>query len=371
MSKKHQTSAYNTQHPRSPFETLMQSKKAALLKAERDYWSHQRSLRQQHEQIAGLSTAEATLPSDISSTVWALKDGAAFVRYKSTGPKPGVGFRAWDISLEEWGQRGLIVPLVDREFSFAEAEIFRGLGDITFTNCLFNGIYVPYVEFSAMRYGDTLALPSVEQAVIDYQVAHLAEHFRGQTAGPTRSTPIDKESVIEKLEHVAEDFETLLAAGATREEELQVFIRDNPFILHPSAELIPKQKLGEDFVTDFVVATPLEQGTVFYLVEIERANHPVLIKDGALSGPANHAVKQTLDWEIWLQNHQAYLRGKLPGLESPDFIIVIGRSNGMSEMEKSYLRAYNRRYKNTKLLTYDDLLAQFLATIERLREMSR
>jgi len=355
----------SNQSPRDPYEAVLQAKKSELLKAERAYWEKQKEIRAQQRSIADLfGKAEPGLPSDLSSTVWALRDGAAFVRYKSNGT-PGVGFRTANITLEQWGKEGLFVPLVDREVSLARLGV-AGLGHFVFIDCSFDGVVVPYAEFSYMRYGDEHGLPSVERAVVDYQLAFLGRAL----ATKPLTQAFTPDSVIDKLQARAAQFEHLLTDANTMEEQLQIFIKENPFIIHPSAQIVPKQKLGEEFVTDFVLVAPYEQGPIFYFVEIERASLPVLTKDCLLSGQANHALKQTRDWSIWLEANQAYLRGKLPGLESPKYVVIIGRSTGMSEQQKAYLRAYNRDWKNTTLYTYDDLLTQFRATIARLREIS-
>ena len=175
---------------------------------------------------------------------------------------------------------------------------------------------------------------------------------------------------IDILKKLAKDFEALIDAGS-KEEELQVFLKSNPFILHPSAELIPKKKLGEDFVTDFVLVATTTQGPVYILVELERASHSILTKDLVLSGPVNHAIKQTRDWDVWLEKNKAYIQNKLHGFETPNYLIVIGRSNSMTEEEKSYLPSYNREWKNTTLMTYDDLLTRFHNTIVNLETIGQ
>ena len=105
------------------------------------------------------------------------------------------------------------------------------------------------------------------------------------------------------------------------------------------------------------------QGPIYILVELERASHSILTKDLVLSGPVNHAIKQTRDWDVWLEKNKAYIQNKLQGFETPNYMIVIGRSNTMTDEDKSYLRSYNREWKNTTLMTYDDLLTRFRKTI--------
>jgi Domain of unknown function (DUF4263) len=127
-----------------------------------------------------------------------------------------------------------------------------------------------------------------------------------------------------ELQQLAGEFGALLDAQG-REEELQLFLKSHPFILHPSAECIPKQKLGEDFVTDFVLVEITTQGPHYVLVELERASHSVLTKELILSGPVNHAIKQTRDWDVWLEQNKGYIQNKLPGFETP---IYLGNRKG-------------------------------------------
>ena len=170
---------------------------------------------------------------------------------------------------------------------------------------------------------------------------------------------------IRKLRDIASQFESLLV-HAEREEELQAFLKENPMVLHPTAEVIPKKKLGEDFITDFVLFTPSDQGPTYTLVEIEKSSHPILVRNNSLSSQTNHALKQTRDWDVWLEQNKAYIQGKLPGFETPKYIVVIGRGNNLNDIAKAYLRSYNREWKNIELLTFDDVLVRFNGVISAL-----
>jgi len=68
-----------------------------------------------------------------------------------------------------------------------------------------------------------------------------------------------------------------------------------------------------------------------------------------------------------LEKNKAYVQNKLPGFETPQYMVVIGRSTEYTEDQKAYLRSYNREWKNLELLTYDDVLVRFQATIRRLQ----
>lgn len=235
--------------PRGAIELLLESKAKALLAAEKDYWDATTSLRhQRHEAANSLDLPfEDSLPQDISSTVWGLKDGVAFVRYKTVDAKARVDFRVLPITLEEWGNDGLVMPLPAGEISLARAGLIRGTGNVSLINCVFNDIHIPFVQFSHLRYGNPTNTPSVERAVLDFQLALLGL----QTQPPSNGSPqtVSGVETVAKLKKLADEFESLIGAG-TKEEELQLFLKANPFVLHPSAECIPKKRLGEDFVTD-------------------------------------------------------------------------------------------------------------------------
>lgn len=357
------------QSPRSALELLMEQKAKSFLAAEKGYWETISCLRRQRQESANSLDLpfEEDLPENISSTVWGLKDGVAFVRHKTVGTTARVDFRLLPITLEEWGNDGLVVPLETGEISLARAGLIRGTGNISMIDCVFNDIHLPFVEFSHLRYGDPTNTPSVERAVLDFQLALLGLQTRPSADANPQS--VTGAHTIVVLKQLADSFASLIAAG-TKEEELQVFLKSNPFILHPSAECIPKKKLGEDFVTDFVLVATTTQGPTYILVELERASHQILTKDLVLSGPVNHAIKQTRDWDVWLEKNKAYIQNKLPGFETPSYLVVIGRGDALTEEERAYLRSYNREWKNTSLLTYDDVLARFRSTITNLETIA-
>jgi len=59
-----------------------------------------------------------------------------------------------------------------------------------------------------------------------------------------------------------------------------------------------------------------------------------------------------------LEKNKSFLQNKLPNLETPKFLIVIGRSNMMTETNKERFRSYCRNYTNIDIMSYDDLVSQ-------------
>jgi len=352
-------------HPTSPIEIIIREKAKKFIQAEKEYWKERNALREkmQGAAIALSLKTEKALPPDISSTVYGLKDGVAFVRHKAFPGRPNIQFRVLPITLDEWSQTGLIIPFEQGEISLAKAGVMRGLGHVTFVNCSINEIQIPYAELSHLKYGDTFNAPTIERTILDFQLTLLGLQTQTAENVPGR---LPSQETISKLEALASEFEKLLEDG-TREEELQRFLKENSFVLHQSAEAIPKQKLGEDFVTDFVLVATTTQGPNYFLVELERADHSVLTKDFSLASPVTQAIKQTRDWDVWLEKNKAYIQNKLPGFETPHYIVVIGRSNNFDDSQRAYMRSYNREWKTLELLTYDDVLYRFRATIEKLK----
>ncbi len=352
----------------TPIQKALKRKADRFLRAERDFWKQRYEIEDQYRSNAEALDLEfaGTIPENLSTIVWALSDGVAFVRYQSETNDRRVDFRAANMTLEQWGNEGLIIPSSKGEISLAQSGFFKGLGNITFRNCTFNDVQIGYVTLRHAYY-DNEQLPSaVQNAIIDFQLAFMGHHL-SDDANKFDPSSIPPDKTIQKLESMAEEFEALLES-AEREEELQVFLKENPLILHPTAEQIPKKKLGEDFVTDFVLVMPSDQGPSYTLVEIERASHGILIKDNSLSSHANHAIKQTKDWDVWLESNKAYLQTKLPGFETPNYMVIIGRGNELDETAKQYLRSYNRGWKNTELLTYDDVLVRFRSVVSVLKK---
>ena len=315
----------------TPVQKLLKRKADRFLRAEREFWKRRYEIENQHRSNAealGLDIT-STIPENLSTIVWALSDGVAFVRYQNDLNDQRVDFRAIDMTLERWGNEGLYIPTSKGEMSLAQSGFFKGLGNMTFSNCQFNDVHIGYVTLRHAYYDDEELPSAVQSAIIDFQLS-LIGHQLQETNGESAEVPAHPDQTIQKLEIIADQFEALLES-AEREEELQLFLKANPLILHPTAEQIPKKKPGEDFVTDFVLVT------------------------------------QTLDWDVWLESNKSYLQTKLPGFETPNYLVIIGRSNELDETAKKYLRSYNRGWKNTELLTYDDVLVRFRSTISVLK----
>jgi len=145
---------------KSPAQILLERKARAFLKAEKEYWEQRHSLRHQYGELANQFSLEAEklLPPELSSTVWGLIDGVAFVRHKPVKGYVGVSFRSLHWTLEKWSKEGPILPLEDGDLSMGKSGFGIGLSNSTLVNCMINEIEIPYGEFLFLRYGEGDAL---------------------------------------------------------------------------------------------------------------------------------------------------------------------------------------------------------------------
>lgn len=107
------------------------------------------------------------------------------------------------------------------------------------------------------------------------------------------------------------EFEKCLE-NAQREEDIQSFLAKNPIFLVQhlcgghGRWVIPKQKLGAEHVTDFILGQKSSIGYEWYAVELESPNAKMFTKSGNPSAALIHAIRQIQDWRAWLQRNQDY-----------------------------------------------------------------
>lgn len=158
--------------------------------------------------------------------------------------------------------------------------------------------------------------------------------------------------------------EDLLDSGERSEERFQKLVTEYPALLaplvlgHSGLFVIPKAKLGNQHVTDFLVMGLSSMGARWVLVELESPAHPLRIKDESHSAPVRHAIKQVQDWREWLTINIAYaqtqlhlhgLTNRAPGL------VVIGRAEPVAERDAA--RAQTDEGQRIEVRSWDWLLA--------------
>jgi len=188
-----------------------------------------------------------------------------------------------------------------------------------------------------------------------------------------------------RWDHVTPDELTALASaldGATREEDIQKFLQLNPqfLIQHLGGGhgrwVIPKQKLGAEHVTDFLIAERHSFGFEWQAVELESPLRAMFNKNGDPSQFLNHAIRQITDWRAWLKSNQAYASrprtdGGL-GLTDIDAnvkgLILIGRRAAI-DPETNARRRQLVQDLNIEIHSFDYLLQSLEGRLVSLKKM--
>ncbi|MFS0776093.1 Shedu anti-phage system protein SduA domain-containing protein [Neobacillus sp. 3P2-tot-E-2] len=163
------------------------------------------------------------------------------------------------------------------------------------------------------------------------------------------------ESSIKINKKIIERFNEIIINPNIKEEDCQVFLKENPALIDPLAkEIIPKQKLGLEFITDFVVRKLNDE---YIMVEIEKPSTPIFTKTNDFSSHFTHALGQVLDFQEWVESNIAYADKIMPSITSPIGLLVIGHNNQLNEFQKKKLRRFNiNNHGKVKVITFDELL---------------
>jgi hypothetical protein len=165
--------------------------------------------------------------------------------------------------------------------------------------------------------------------------------------------------------NLVERFEETIR-NAQREEDLQKFLAENPFILSEQVphgtHVVPKFKFGNKYVSDFLVSEITSGGTFWILVELEPVNVPLVTKEGLLTQRVRGGVQQVRDWRDWLLNNRDHATRPVAqdGLGLGDIQgiwgwVVVGRRSEVTP-RFNQLRQQVADDSSIKIMTYDRLL---------------
>ncbi|MBN3759296.1 Shedu anti-phage system protein SduA domain-containing protein [Burkholderia sp. Ac-20365] len=168
---------------------------------------------------------------------------------------------------------------------------------------------------------------------------------------------------------------------ANREEDIQQFLQANPkyLIQHLGGGhgrwVIPKQRLGAQHVTDFMIGQRDSMGFRWQAVELESPLAKMFTKAGNPTAQLTHAIRQIQDWRMWLtanQNYAARDRGE-DGLGLTDIhpdvegLIIMGRRATESDDTRRLRRQMGRDAK-IEIRTFDFLLESLAGRVNSLKE---
>ena len=314
----------------------------------------------------GVEWAKLHAESDLFTHLFLLRDGVVVVRYRHQGATYRLGSSVHlDDTLETWTSRPHVIPWGTKMMTtpIKGGGSFRGVGT-TFGNSS-SLQYYDRLLIDCIAY-DSVLLKDPEQTVLtEFQLLAAGYLLKNSQSVSEIGNP---DQIVAGMESVIAKFESLLLE-ASKEEQLQKFLRENSILFGRVTELISKQKLGEDFVTDFVIKNVTEAGVTYTLVEIEKPSKPVFTSGGQFSAEFTQAMQQTISWSVWLDDNIAYLRQKLPGLKAARFMLVIGRSLDWTEEKKAHFDVRNRGDIRCEVVTYDGLLVRAKELLSSLRSL--
>ena len=168
-------------------------------------------------------------------------------------------------------------------------------------------------------------------------------------------------------EHVADLKGTI--ETATVEADLQGYLEANPRMLvqHLGGGhgrwVLPQARLGSQHVPDFLISEEDSTGRSWMAVELEGPQRPMFNRSGDPSRFLWHAVRQIIDWRVWIECNRDYairdpeqsglgladISPSLPGL------IVIGRRSDEDEQRRLFRRALARQL-DIRIHSYDWLV---------------
>lgn len=184
---------------------------------------------------------------------------------------------------------------------------------------------------------------------------------------------VERDELIKKLESLLAEYKQCLAQ-AEDEEDVQQFLKQNPFIINPWGTIHSKYKLGKEYICDFLIEDHLAPDFRYIFVEIEAPATELFLKSKnrqtEFTAEVHHALNQLRDWAIWTRDHISYLRQQdFPEFDQAGFILVVGRSTNLSPAQRKVIIDENARVRNRTILTYDDLANRLEGMINSLRQL--
>lgn len=178
------------------------------------------------------------------------------------------------------------------------------------------------------------------------------------------------------FEDEADEFERVLD-DAKNEQEFQRYIKSNRkwFIPgsvfleynfgHHDSYLFPEQKLGTDYVVDYMLLGKNSDGFSIVFVEFEEANADFILKtSNSESEAVRKGLTQIKDWKRWMDaNREFFMRNtgmyKL-GIDVPTYrmhyCLVVSRRELISDRAKELRSQLMFEMQNVNIVSYDRLL---------------
>lgn len=174
----------------------------------------------------------------------------------------------------------------------------------------------------------------------------------------------------------SEKFATILSES-TNEQYFQRYIKENKkwFIPgsifldynfgHHDAYLFPEQKLGTDYIADYMLLGKNSDGYSIVLVEFEDANTDFILKSSNTEAESvRKGITQVRDWKRWLDSNKDYFMKNCglysQGIEIPTsriyYYLVVSRREYMDERAAELRSQLMYEMQNLKIVSFDRLV---------------
>jgi len=167
-----------------------------------------------------------------------------------------------------------------------------------------------------------------------------------------------------------DDIAQLEVVITTAEDErpIQKFLQENGHLLTAlmgggERYCIPQQRIGAEYVPDFVIGDVDSIGVRWVLIELETPRSGIYLKSGdKLDQKAQKGIDQVIEWRNWLSSNISYARkprsdnglGLFDIRENSDAVVIVGRRSKMPRTKDAQRREY--RKSNIQIHSYDWLV---------------
>ncbi|MCL0057506.1 DUF4263 domain-containing protein [Dehalococcoidales bacterium] len=162
------------------------------------------------------------------------------------------------------------------------------------------------------------------------------------------------------IKEVIDKWQALLDNRSATERIYHQFLAEHAglfFFTDYPGIVISKLRLDLDFETDFVVGIDRNSvGFDYELIEIEVPHMPAVGKYGDYNRRLTHAIRQTLDWQYWLENNWNYAKQYFRHQDSVTqfkYSIYIGRRS--DEKQYNARRNWLAKKLGIKIRSFDEL----------------
>ena len=105
----------------------------------------------------------------------------------------------------------------------------------------------------------------------------------------------------------------------------------------------------------------------YTVVEIEKADFPIMTTAGELSSKTTHAKRQALDFRVWAIDNNLYALKTYPEMYRPFCLVVIGRESELSEKQALRLKQENESTQGIlRIVGFDWLHNRAKATFDNI-----